>query len=110
MGFSKKHNNQVEARKESEGKKWVIAGIAAAIRGPLKPICTKAASEDHAEDKDACNTTPTARESRIPEIWTCPPAPRKRRPTSKPNVSGAIEFFNPPDLESVFLCHRESED
>ncbi|KAI3463032.1 hypothetical protein Pfo_019695 [Paulownia fortunei] len=101
MGFSKKH--QVEVTKESEGKKWVIAGIA--IRAPLKPISTKA--REDCEDEGASSTTPTAREYKIPEKLVCPPAPRKRRPTSTCHLNGVREFFNPPDLESVFICHAE---
>ncbi|KAL3813817.1 hypothetical protein ACJIZ3_015085 [Penstemon smallii] len=104
MGFSKKHH-QVEINKDSEGKKWVIAGIS--IRAPLKPISTKPRTEDCSEDEGACSTTPTARESKIPEKMPCPPAPRKRRPTSTCHFNGVIEFFNPPDLESVFMCHAE---
>lgn len=102
MGFSKKH--QVEMGKDSEGKKWVIAGIA--IRAPLKPISTKA-RDDCGEDDggDSCSTTPTARETRIPEKLPCPPAPRKRRPVSTCHFNGVREFFNPPELESIFMCH-----
>ncbi|KAL0461705.1 UNVERIFIED_CONTAM: Cyclin-dependent protein kinase inhibitor SMR8 [Sesamum latifolium] len=102
MGFPKKH--QVEVGKDSsEGKKWVIAGIA--IMAPLKPVSTKAARDD-CEDEDG-STTPTARESRIPEPekLKCPPAPRKRRPASTCHYNGVREFFNPPELESVFICH-----
>ncbi|KAL0450700.1 UNVERIFIED_CONTAM: Cyclin-dependent protein kinase inhibitor SMR6 [Sesamum latifolium] len=104
MGFSKKH--QVEVSKESEGKKWVIAGIA--VRAPLKPISTRGGTrEDCSENEDECSTTPTARESKIPEKLSCPPAPRKRRPTPTCHFNGVREFFNPPDLESVFICHAE---
>ncbi|KAL2552446.1 hypothetical protein Fot_06112 [Forsythia ovata] len=101
MGFSKKH--QSEGGKESEAKKWLIAGIP--IRAPLKPISTK--SKEGCEDEDECSTTPTGRESRIPEKLRCPPAPRKRRPTSTCHFNGGREFFNPPDLESVFIRHAE---
>ncbi|KAL7094865.1 hypothetical protein ACP275_11G131300 [Erythranthe tilingii] len=105
MGFSKKH--QIEVGKESEVKKWVIAGIA--IRSPLKPISTKPREDDDGGGEDfaraAGSTTPTARESKLPEKLSCPPAPRKRRPTSTCHINGAIEFFIPPDLESVFICH-----
>ncbi|KAL3640105.1 hypothetical protein CASFOL_015073 [Castilleja foliolosa] len=97
MGFPKKH--QIEVTAESE---WVIAGIS--IRAPLKPISTKANCED---DDGACSTTPTARDSKIPEKLVCPAAPRKRRPTPTCNFNGVREFFNPPDLESVFICHAE---
>ncbi|GER29507.1 hypothetical protein STAS_05366 [Striga asiatica] len=105
MGFSKTH--QIEANKESEGKKWVIVGVA--VRAPLKPIATKA-REDNSDNGDTCPTTPTARESKLPEKFSCPPAPRKRRPSSNCNFNGVREFFNPPDLESVFLCHAEREN
>lgn len=101
MGFSKKH--QVEGGKESDGKKWVIAGIA--IRAPLKPISTK--PKEESEESDECSTTPTARDSRIPEKLPCPPPPRKRRPASTCHYNGARDFFNPPDLETVFIRHVE---
>ncbi|KAL2528990.1 putative cyclin-dependent protein kinase inhibitor SMR3 [Forsythia ovata] len=74
MGVTKKQGG-----KESEAKKWVIAGIG--IRPPLKSISTK--PKEGCEDYDECSTTPTARESKIPEILYCPPAPRKQRPSSK---------------------------
>ncbi|KAG8384863.1 hypothetical protein BUALT_Bualt04G0162600 [Buddleja alternifolia] len=106
MGFSKKHH-QVEVSKESDGKKWVIAGIA--IRAPLKHISTKAREECFEdEDDDARSTTPTARESRIPEKLSCPAAPRKRRPTPTCSFNGVREYFIPPDLESVFISLAES--
>lgn len=97
MGFSSK---------ESEGKKFVIAGIP--LRSQLKAISTKPKTEDSfQEDESACSTTPTARESKIPEVLACPPAPRKRRPVSTCHFNGVIEFFNPPDLESIFKCLAE---
>ncbi|XP_057770611.1 cyclin-dependent protein kinase inhibitor SMR6-like [Salvia miltiorrhiza] len=102
MGFSKKH--QIEMGKDSEAKKWVIAGIA--IRAPLKPISTKPRDDCSGEDEGgACSTTPTARESRIPDKLPCPPPPRKRRPVSTCHFNGARDFFNPPELESIFMCH-----
>ncbi|GKV07781.1 hypothetical protein SLEP1_g19502 [Rubroshorea leprosula] len=103
MGFSKK--TQMDGGFDSEGKKWVIAGIA--IR-TLKPINTKSRGKDTEEDEDeACSTTPTSKEARIPEKLPCPPAPRKRRPPLRCHYSGVREFFTPPDLESVFKCHVE---
>uniref|UniRef100_A0A5B7C3M3 Putative cyclin-dependent protein kinase inhibitor SMR3 n=1 Tax=Davidia involucrata TaxID=16924 RepID=A0A5B7C3M3_DAVIN len=104
MGFSKKH--QVDGGLESDGKKWVIAGIA--IRAPLRSIATKPKERECDDgDDDACSTTPTAKESRIPERLSCPPAPRKRRPSSTCHYNGVREFFTPPDLESVFMRHVE---
>ncbi|XP_042027146.1 cyclin-dependent protein kinase inhibitor SMR6-like [Salvia splendens] len=96
MRFSKKHQSKwtniqwprngngipkeasIQMDKYLEAKKWVIAGIA--IRAPLKPISTK------------------------PSL-PCPPQPRKRLPASTYHFNGGREFFNPPDLESIFICH-----
>ncbi|XP_059624553.1 cyclin-dependent protein kinase inhibitor SMR6-like [Cornus florida] len=98
MGFSKKH--QTEGGLESDGKKWVIAGIV--VRAPLKSITAKP-KEGDGDDNDS--TTPTSKESRIPEKLPCPPAPRKRRPVSTCHYNGVREFFTPPDLETVFIRH-----
>ncbi|CAN4081742.1 unnamed protein product [Withania somnifera] len=100
MEFPKKH--KVEGSKE-ENKKWVIAGIA--ILAPLRSISTK--TKEDSEDDEECSTTPTARNSRIPERLPCPPAPMKRRPKSTCHSNSAREFFNPPNLESVFIRHVE---
>ncbi|KAL6011421.1 hypothetical protein ACLOJK_001869 [Asimina triloba] len=117
MGISEKV--QTEGGLESEAKKWVIAGIP--LRTPLKPIntaqsekgaenqedgCTTTASVKE-EEEDACST-PTAKEARIPERLSCPPAPRKRKSPSGCNFSGVREFFCPPaDLDSVFVRRVE---
>ncbi|XP_043707501.1 cyclin-dependent protein kinase inhibitor SMR6-like [Telopea speciosissima] len=101
MGFPQKP--QVDGGLESEGKKWVIAGIP--LRTPLRSIRTNK-KDDGDNDEDECSTTPTSEEARIPERLSCPPAPRKRRP-SRCNFSGVREFFTPPDLESVFIRHVE---
>ncbi|CAK7328118.1 unnamed protein product [Dovyalis caffra] len=99
MGFSKK--TQVDSGLDSEGKKWVIAGIA--IRTSLKPVNTKPRPVKDCDDdeEEEFSTTPTAKEARIPERLSCPPAPRKRRPSSRCNCSGVREFFTPPDLETA---------
>ncbi|XP_068643835.1 cyclin-dependent protein kinase inhibitor SMR6 [Aristolochia californica] len=108
MGISDKL--QVEGGLESEGQKWVIAGVS--LRAPLKPINTKSSSEKETqseveEAEEGCSTTPTAEEARIPESLPCPPAPRKRRSSSKCRFSGARDFFVPPDLDSVFIRRVE---
>ncbi|XP_059643076.1 cyclin-dependent protein kinase inhibitor SMR6-like [Cornus florida] len=104
MGFSKKH--QPNGSLESEGKKWVIAGIA--ICAPLRSISTRAEEKECDDNDNERSTTPTTRESRIPKSLRCPPAPRKRRPASTCHYNGVREFFTPPDLESVFVRHVES--
>ncbi|CAN4082405.1 unnamed protein product [Withania somnifera] len=104
MGFTKKQQ-LVDGSKE-ENKLWVIAGIA--FRPKLKSISTKPKrEEEECEDEvEESSTTPTARDARIPEKLPCPPAPMKRRPASTCHHSGDREFFNPPDLESVFIIRH----
>ncbi|KAF8081596.1 hypothetical protein N665_0875s0003 [Sinapis alba] len=106
MGFSKK--SQLDGGLDSEGKKWVIAGIG--IRPSLKPVKTKLRApetETEVEEEEECSTTPTAKEAKIPEKLKCPPAPRKRRPAFKSRSNAVKEFFTPPDdLETVFIRRR----
>ncbi|XP_022775596.1 cyclin-dependent protein kinase inhibitor SMR6-like [Durio zibethinus] len=109
MGVSGKP--QVDGGLESEGKKWVIAGIS--LRPTLKPVYTKPVEKEKDKDSsdgqgdDSCTTTPTGEDARIPTIFTCPPAPRKPKPSLKCNYGSVREFFTPPDLETVFIRHVE---
>ncbi|CAL0331531.1 unnamed protein product [Lupinus luteus] len=104
MGFSEKP--QVE---ESDNKKWIIHGIA--LRASLKPIYTiPVQKEGEGDTEEECSTTtPTGEEARVPTTLTCPPAPKKRKPSLKCNYrgGGAREFFNPPDLETIFIRQTE---
>lgn len=106
MGFSEKQQVVDVGYDSAEtNKKWVIAGIP--LRSPLKPIFTLNPVETVRDDDDGqedCSTTPTGEEARIPTRFTCPPAPRKQRPSLKCNYGVAHrEFFTPPDLETVFI-------
>ncbi|KAG4921395.1 hypothetical protein AAZX31_18G131700 [Glycine max] len=116
MGFSEKA--QLEGAFDSDtnnnNRKWVIAGIA--LRAPLKPIYTIPMEKEQKEEVEtedcSSSTTPTNVESKIPTPFTCPPAPRKRKPASKKcnyrRGGGVVrEFFTPPDLETVFIRHVE---
>ncbi|GAY36270.1 hypothetical protein WN944_020254 [Citrus x changshan-huyou] len=108
MGLSGKP--QVDGGLESEGKRWVIAGIP--LRAPLKPIYTNPVPTAVDKEVDSgtdeeLSTTPTSEDARIPAKLTCPAAPRKRKSSLKCNYSGVREFFSPPDLESVFIRHVE---
>ncbi|KAJ4711035.1 Cyclin-dependent kinase inhibitor SMR3-like protein [Melia azedarach] len=104
MGLSGKP--QVEGGLESEGKRWVIAGIP--LRAPLRPIYTHpSVDKEAADDDDEECSTPTNEEARIPARLMCPPAPRKRKSSLKCNYTGVREFFTPPDLETVFIRHVE---
>lgn len=97
MGFSKK--TQMEA------KEWVITGK---IPVRLKPINTKQITkenDDVFEDEEEKCSTPTEKESKIPENPPCPPAPRKKKPLRRKNEDDAARvFFKIPDLETVFKC------
>lgn len=113
MGFSEKSQVVEGGFDSSDGgnKKWVIAGIT--LRSPLKPVYTaeKGGGGDGTSD-DECVTTPTGEESRIPQPSTCPPAPRKPKPPAARAFKckfrrGANKFFNPPDLDTVFIHHVE---
>ncbi|KAJ1390327.1 hypothetical protein SESBI_37542 [Sesbania bispinosa] len=51
----------------------------------------------------ACST-PKGQKFRIPEISTCPPAPKKPRVLSNCSLRRSpLSFFAPPDLEHFFL-------
>ncbi|RDX69732.1 Cyclin-dependent protein kinase inhibitor SMR13, partial [Mucuna pruriens] len=58
-------------------------------------------------NEDVCSSgcaTPKAKRFRIPEVLTCPPAPKKRRvmPNCSSNRS-PIAFFASPDIELFFF-------
>ncbi|XP_021901145.1 cyclin-dependent protein kinase inhibitor SMR6-like [Carica papaya] len=102
MGFSGKPQ-VVDGGIESEGKRWVIAGIPS--RAQLTTIFTTPPDKDQTDNaaEEGCKT-PTSEESKIPTKLTCPPPPpRKRKPSLKCNYGANREFFTPPDLESVFV-------
>lgn len=107
MGVSEKLHSMETAVVDSE--KWVItAGIS--LRSPLKPVFTKPAERNDADEDFP--TTPTYAESRIPTRLPCPPAPKKRKPPPPPpskscHYGGVREFFNPPDLDSIFIRRVE---
>ncbi|KAL8229111.1 hypothetical protein R6Q59_005554 [Mikania micrantha] len=96
MGFSKKHQVDGESL---EGKKWVIAGIT--MRAPLRCLSTRKTKEDD-DNSNSGNTTPTSKDSRIPEALPCPPPPRKRRPVATCQNNANREFFTSPELDSLF--------
>ncbi|KAM0045143.1 putative cyclin-dependent protein kinase inhibitor SMR [Helianthus debilis subsp. tardiflorus] len=53
-------------------------------------------------------TTPKAQKHQIPEILTCPPAPKKRKIVSSCTLRRPISFFDPPDIELFFASHFAS--
>ncbi|KAF8394761.1 hypothetical protein HHK36_020978 [Tetracentron sinense] len=78
------------------------------VDGEVTVTVTVAESEMWSREK--C-TTPTAKEFKIPEMLTCPPAPRKRRDSSSsfsrlPSSVRVKEYFVPPNLEAVFALSK----
>nr|XP_004500201.1 cyclin-dependent protein kinase inhibitor SMR9 [Cicer arietinum] len=54
-------------------------------------------------NNSACST-PKGQRFRIPEISTCPPAPKKQRVLSNCSLKRSpLSFFVPPDLDHFFL-------
>lgn len=115
MGLVEKPAAAADGRIES------FAGVT--LRPPLRPINAKPPSEEERkpelgdrkeeEQDQECPATPKAAEARIPPKLACPPAPRKRKRKRPLKCCGggggggsrARAFFNPPDLETVFLRH-----
>ncbi|KAG8383229.1 hypothetical protein BUALT_Bualt05G0162700 [Buddleja alternifolia] len=93
MGVSGKMDGGV-----MDTEKWVISGIS--VRSPLKPILAKT---NEVEEEKECCTTPTSAGSRISTKMACPPAPKKRKSSSRCHYGGVREFFVPPDLETIFI-------
>lgn len=77
--------------------------------------CSSISSEDSSKDRNmdshevaevstsACST-PKGQKFRIPEVSTCPPAPKKPRVVSNFSLRRSpLALFAPPDLE-IFFC------
>ncbi|WOK93058.1 hypothetical protein Cni_G01751 [Canna indica] len=68
---------------------------------------TKNASIDNASTYHQSGySTPKSKRSHIPELPSCPPAPKKRRLIAlhRPENSPSVSFFTSPDLDLFFLC------
>ncbi|XP_059668912.1 cyclin-dependent protein kinase inhibitor SMR9-like [Cornus florida] len=66
------------------------------------PTATSSPTEKSAPSPGC--STPKAQRFRIPEILTCPPAPKKRRIVSNCSLQRTpIAFFAPPDIELFFF-------
>lgn len=58
---------------------------------------------DVSVSNSACST-PKGQKFRIPEVSTCPPAPKKQRVVSNCSLRRSpLSFFVPPDLDNFFL-------
>lgn len=90
----------------------------------LRPIITSCSSQVQSSnlagdsgsgvtsDEESCTSnsngnseecvTPKAKECRITELLTCPPAPRKRRVTSRHRPVPSEGYFSSPELDLLF--------
>ncbi|XP_050238585.1 uncharacterized protein LOC126688060 [Mercurialis annua] len=82
-------------------------GDASNVKLSLTPVDQENSKPDKTTTVLDC-TTPKAKEYKIPDVVTCPPAPRKRKaaPLSvkKFNMSRkvrVVKFFSSPEIESV---------
>lgn len=72
------------------------------------PKATSPSIEDDDGDGENASSsgcsTPKGQRFRIPELLSCPPAPKKRRVALRCSSQiSKVSFFNPPDLETFFL-------
>lgn len=99
---------QVVAPKEKEtsmkklGGRTISSSETSSSRG-VKGISTEAEDGNLASSTTCC--TPKAKRFKVPELLSCPPAPKKRRvaPNCSSKRSSPIAFFAPPDLELFFF-------
>ncbi|KAF1881276.1 hypothetical protein Lal_00023312 [Lupinus albus] len=69
-----------------------------------KELGIKNVEEDNEEG--VCSSgcvTPKGKRFRIPEVLTCPPAPKKRRVISNYSAKRSTKFFASPDIELFFF-------
>ncbi|KAI3682074.1 hypothetical protein L2E82_50222 [Cichorium intybus] len=76
---------------------------------PVKLCSDHSVSKKMDEINSIGCTTPKAQKYQIPEILTCPPAPKKRRLVSSCTLRRTpISFFDTPDIELFFASHLAS--
>ncbi|KAI3941215.1 hypothetical protein MKX01_029789 [Papaver californicum] len=109
------HSVGGETKSKKKKKKIEIGGTLSILRTPppLRKIRTKKVRVQRKveeEREEECSTTPTNKEARLPKRIECPPAPRKKTQSSSSRLGNlnVEDFFTPPDLDSVFICHLQS--
>lgn len=71
---------------------------------PLKSINVgKRTLEEEEKEEEEGITTPRAGDVKIPEKLPCPPAPKKKKSIPSKYRRQDMDFFIPPELETVFL-------
>ncbi|MED6204604.1 hypothetical protein PIB30_010458 [Stylosanthes scabra] len=110
--LKKKQKSRVNNEKKRKEEEEEVVGVATSV---VSHELTKEGSTDRPYDDEEvidvvgsrCST-PKGNKFRIPEISTCPPAPKKQRviSSSSSNCSlrrSPLSFFSPPDLDLFFF-------
>lgn len=109
QGKKQEKKKQPLMKKNKEEKSSTI--VNSPCTSPCKEASSLKRSNDEIENNNICST-PKAERFRIPEIKTCPPAPKKRRISSSSSSSSSschslrrnpVTFFAPPDLDLFFF-------
>ncbi|KAJ6749777.1 hypothetical protein OIU85_000412 [Salix viminalis] len=96
-------NKRKQAVPESRDLPWSDHRITAPTSSE-ESSCTIDDGRESDRDIIVGCSTPKAQRFRIPEILSCPPAPMKRRVTTKcSSKESPMVFFAPPDIELFFL-------
>ncbi|KAJ8543805.1 hypothetical protein K7X08_025423 [Anisodus acutangulus] len=105
--IQKKKMKQQLMKKNKEEKSSAI--INSPCKSPCKEASLKRSSNEMELENNIC-LTPKAERFKIPEIKTCPPAPKKRRIISSTSSNNChsirrspVTFFAPPDLDLFFF-------
>ncbi|KAI3706386.1 hypothetical protein L6452_24089 [Arctium lappa] len=97
---------QVEKKEESNNNNITASSTVKSCSDNNSVLMKKM---DHEINSSIGCTTPKAQKYQIPEILTCPPAPKKRRIVSSCTLRRTpISFFDPPDIELFFASHLAS--
>ncbi|TKY53328.1 hypothetical protein E2542_SST24855 [Spatholobus suberectus] len=90
--------------------KWKIKKKKSMARPCATP--TSSGTKELKGEEDICSrgcSTPKGKRFRIPEVLTCPPAPKKRRVTiTCSSKRSPIAFFTSPDIELFFYSAIKS--
>ncbi|WVY92908.1 hypothetical protein V8G54_031996 [Vigna mungo] len=106
--FKKKKQQQQHTKSNKKQETELVPTV-------LPSSCSSISSQDSSKEVDMQGSevidvslspcsTPKGQKFRIPEISTCPPAPKKPRVLSNCSLRRSpLSFFVPPDLEHFFL-------
>ena len=102
--------SKLEERKQQKSMASCGHATATATSSGTQELGNK--SNEDGNEEDICSSgcsTPKAKRFKIPEILTCPPAPKKRKVMPKCSSNRTpIAFFASPDIELFFFTALEN--